>query len=151
MRSGVWLAYVERCTTFEQRYGMSTETFLERFEAGALGDQPEWFDWHAAAQGKQLWSRKHTILEAPHMTAREYYGAVLSPYNSSTVVTSQQIEFDEQDVYVAYLKGSVNLVDSSTFFFAQYVQIDNGRGQITWKKASLPLASLGWRDSLLLG
>ena len=59
-------AYVERCITFEQRYGMSTETFLERFEAGTLGDQPEWFDWYAAAQGKQLWSRKHTILA--HLT-----------------------------------------------------------------------------------
>jgi hypothetical protein len=58
--------YVERCTTFEQRYGMSTETFLERFEAGTLGDQPEWFDWYAAAQGKQIWSRKHTILA--HLT-----------------------------------------------------------------------------------
>jgi hypothetical protein len=59
-------AYVERCTTFEQRYGMSTETFLERFEAGTLGDQPEWFDWYAAAQGQQIWSRKHTILA--HLT-----------------------------------------------------------------------------------
>jgi hypothetical protein len=59
-------AYVERCITFEQRYGMSTETFLERFEAGTLGDQPEWFDWYAATQGKQIWSRKHTILA--HLT-----------------------------------------------------------------------------------
>jgi hypothetical protein len=58
--------YVKRCTTFEQRYGMSTETFLECFEAGALGDQPEWLDWYAAAQGKQIWSRKHTILA--HLT-----------------------------------------------------------------------------------
>ena len=59
-------ASMARCTTFEQRYGRSTETFLERFEAGALGDQREWFDWYAAAQGKQLWSRKHTILA--HLT-----------------------------------------------------------------------------------
>src|SRR5688572_11662861 len=26
----------------------------------------EWFDWYAAAQGKQIWSRKHTILA--HLT-----------------------------------------------------------------------------------
>ena len=51
------------------------------------------------------------------MTAREYYGSVLQLLTTSTVVTSQQIEFDEQDVYVAYLKGSVNLVDGSTLFF----------------------------------
>jgi uncharacterized protein DUF6516 len=69
------------------------------------------------------------------MTAREYYGSVLQLLTTSTVVTSQQIEFDEQDVYVAYLKGSVNLVDGSTLFFAQYVQIEGtDRGQITRKK-----------------
>jgi len=56
------------------------------------------------------------------MTARDYYGSVLQLLTTSTVVTSQQIEFDEQDVYVAYLKGAVNLVDGSTLFFAQYMQ-----------------------------
>jgi hypothetical protein len=55
-------AYQMRCSSFEQRHGMSTEEFLERFEAGALGDQQEWFDWYAAAQGKQIWSRKRDIL-----------------------------------------------------------------------------------------
>ena len=55
------------------------------------------------------------------MTAREYYGSILQLLTTSTVVTSQQIEFDEQDIYIAYLKGSVNLVDGSTLFFAQYV------------------------------
>ena len=54
--------YVVRCATFEQRYGMSTETFLEQFEAGTLGDQAEWSDWYAAAQGKEIWSRKHANL-----------------------------------------------------------------------------------------
>jgi len=54
--------YVARCAMFAQRYGMSTETFLEQFEAGPLGDQAEWFDWYAAAQGKEIWSRKHAIL-----------------------------------------------------------------------------------------
>jgi hypothetical protein len=69
------------------------------------------------------------------MTAREYYGTVLQLLTTSTVVTSQQIEFDEQDVYVAYLKGSVTLVDGSTLFFAQYVQIEGtGREQIIRKK-----------------
>ena len=51
------------------------------------------------------------------------------------MVTSQQIEFDEQDVYVAYLKGSVHLVDGSTLFFAQYVQLEGtDRDQILRKK-----------------
>jgi hypothetical protein len=40
------------------------------------------------------------------MTAREYYGSVLQLLTTSTVVTSQQIEFDEQDVYVVVTKFS---------------------------------------------
>ena len=69
------------------------------------------------------------------MTARDYYGSVLQLLTTSAVVTSQQSEFDEQDVYVAYLKGSVNLVDGSMLFFAQYVQIEGaGSGRITRKK-----------------
>jgi hypothetical protein len=69
------------------------------------------------------------------MTARDYYSAVLQLLTTSTVVTSQQIELDEQDVYVAYLKGAVNLVDGSTLFFAQYVQIEGvSSGRITRKK-----------------
>jgi len=55
-------AYQASCTTFEQRYGMSTQEFLEKFESGALGDQQEWFDWYAAAEGKKIWSRKRDIL-----------------------------------------------------------------------------------------
>jgi len=41
---------------------MRTEEFLEQFEAGTLGDQQEWFDWYAAAQGKKIWGRKYDIL-----------------------------------------------------------------------------------------
>ena len=60
------------------------------------------------------------------MTAREYYRSVLQLLATSTVVTNQRIEFDEQDVDVAYLKGAVDLVDGSTLFFAQYVQLEGG-------------------------
>jgi hypothetical protein len=55
-------AYQANCATFEQRHGMRTEAFLEQFEAGTLGDQQEWFDWYAAAQGKNIWGRKYDIL-----------------------------------------------------------------------------------------
>ena len=55
-------AYQAHCATFEQRYGMGTEEFLEQFDAGVLGDQQEWFDWYAAAQGKKIWGRKYDIL-----------------------------------------------------------------------------------------
>ncbi len=78
------------------------------------------------------------------MTARDYYGSVLQLLTTSTVVTSQQIEFDEQDVYVAYLKGAVNLVDGSTLFFAQYVQIEGASSdRITRKKYRYHWQTLG--------
>ena len=55
-------AYQASCTTFEQQHGMSTQEFLEKFESGTLGDQQEWCDWYAAAEGKKIWSRKRDIL-----------------------------------------------------------------------------------------
>lgn len=55
-------AYQASCATFEQCHGMGTEEFLEQFEAGILGDQQEWFDWYAAAQGRKIWGRKYDIL-----------------------------------------------------------------------------------------
>ena len=55
-------AYQESCTAFEQQYGMSTQEFFDKFESGALGDQQEWFDWYAAAEGRKIWNRKYDIL-----------------------------------------------------------------------------------------
>jgi hypothetical protein len=69
------------------------------------------------------------------MTAREYYRSVLHLLTTSRVAVSQRIEFDEQDVHIAYLKGVISLLDGSTLFFAQYVQIERiGSGQINRKK-----------------
>lgn len=69
------------------------------------------------------------------MTVRDYYRSVLQLLTTSTVVTGQRVEFDEQDVSVAYLKGSVSLLDGSTLFFAQYVQIEGtSSDQINRKK-----------------
>ena len=30
---------------FEERYGMDSQTFYERFEAGELGDDMDFFEW----------------------------------------------------------------------------------------------------------
>lgn len=65
------------------------------------------------------------------MTSREYYRSVLQLLTASRVVMGQRVEFDEQDVYVAYLKGAIDLIDGSTLYFAQYVRIEEmGRGPI---------------------
>jgi hypothetical protein len=69
------------------------------------------------------------------MTSRDYCRSVLRLLTNSAVVTGHRIEFDEQDMYVAYLKGSIDLVDNSTLFFAQYVRIEQaGDGQVTREK-----------------
>lgn len=41
--------YRARLAELEQRHGMSTAMFVQRFEAGELGDAAEWFDWEAFA------------------------------------------------------------------------------------------------------
>ena len=37
--------YARDLHDFEQRYGMDTPTFHERFEAGELGDSADFFEW----------------------------------------------------------------------------------------------------------
>jgi hypothetical protein len=69
------------------------------------------------------------------MTSRDYYRSLLQLVTTTTVVTSHWIECDEQDTYVAYLKGSLNLIDGSKLFFAQYVRIEGpGRDRISREK-----------------
>ena len=72
--------YVERCTTFEQRYGMSTETFLERFEAGTLETSQSGLI-SAAAQGKQIWSRNTPSWRTSHDRTRVLWLGPAAPHN----------------------------------------------------------------------
>src|SRR5882672_2714847 len=71
-------AYQASCTVFEDRYGMSSQEFLEKFESGTR---------HSGSS---------------RMTVRDYYRSVLQLLTTSAVVTGQRIEFDEQDVSIAY-------------------------------------------------
>jgi len=48
--------YRGRLAQFEQRYGMGSQEFAARFDAGELGDEADWFEWQyvlEAAQGTQ--------------------------------------------------------------------------------------------------
>ncbi len=71
---------------------------------------------------------------ASQMTSRDYHRAVLQLLASSMVVTGHHIAFDEQDIHVAYLTGSVDLIDGSTLFFAEYVRIQGTADQIRPEK-----------------
>ena len=37
--------YKERLTALERRYGMTSEDFAAKFNAGELGDDADWFEW----------------------------------------------------------------------------------------------------------
>jgi len=50
--------YAEICKKFEQKYNMTSEKFMEDFEAGLLGDEEDYFDWHAAIRGLNLWRKR---------------------------------------------------------------------------------------------
>jgi hypothetical protein len=50
--------YKERLTAFERRYGMTSEDFAARFNAGELGDDADWFEWQY-------------LLDAYHETLRQ--------------------------------------------------------------------------------
>ena len=69
------------------------------------------------------------------MTSRDYYRSLLQLVMTSTVITGHWLQFDEQDAYAAYVKGSLDLIDGSKLFFAQYVRIEGpGRDQVSREK-----------------
>ena len=54
--------YAGICKSFEKKHKMTSEKFLERFDAGKLGDEQEFFDWYAAVRGLNLWKERYEIL-----------------------------------------------------------------------------------------
>jgi hypothetical protein len=50
--------YKERLAAFERRYGMASEDFVAKFNAGELGDDADWFEWQY-------------LLDAHHETLRQ--------------------------------------------------------------------------------
>jgi hypothetical protein len=40
---------------------MTSEKFLEQFDAGKLGDEQDFFDWYAAARGLKLRNEQDEI------------------------------------------------------------------------------------------
>lgn len=54
--------FANECRAFEERFRMSTEAFVEKFETGELGDDEVWFHWFASARGREVWSVKTKVL-----------------------------------------------------------------------------------------
>lgn len=54
--------FAEQCQRFEESYEMDSDTFLQKFEQGELGDEADYFDWYAAKRGFDLWGKRYRIL-----------------------------------------------------------------------------------------
>ena len=50
------------CKAFEKKHKLTSAKFIEKFDAGALGDEQEFFDWYVAARGLSLWRERYEIL-----------------------------------------------------------------------------------------
>lgn len=54
--------YLGICENFENKYGMDSDHFMEKFDSGELGDDDDFFDWYAAKRGLDIWNKKLKIL-----------------------------------------------------------------------------------------
>jgi hypothetical protein len=54
--------FLKDCQLFEAKYHFSSDEFLKRFENGELGDDADFFSWHAVERGYDLWSRRFQLL-----------------------------------------------------------------------------------------
>ena len=55
--------YFQRLQNFEKKYNMKSKTFFKDFEAGELGDSPEWYDWLFVYEAYNKTIKKKQILE----------------------------------------------------------------------------------------
>lgn len=53
----------ERYRPLERQYGWSTDEFLEKFNAGTIGDDQEFFRWYALAEAVKDWRATREGLE----------------------------------------------------------------------------------------
>ncbi len=49
--------YKNALKQFEQKYHLSTKTFLKKFESGQIGDEADYFDWFAYARFLENWQK----------------------------------------------------------------------------------------------
>ena len=54
--------YMNICEKFEIEYGMDSNIFMEKFDAGQLDDRDDFFDWYAAKRSLDIWMKRLEIL-----------------------------------------------------------------------------------------
>lgn len=55
--------YKKDLDTFERKYKMSSEEFIQKFESGELGDDAEWFDFLFAYRAYEQVRKKLKLIE----------------------------------------------------------------------------------------
>lgn len=56
--------YKRAIKVFEQRYRLSTQSFLKKFEAGHIGDEADFFDWYAFAKLLSQWQKTKSAIRS---------------------------------------------------------------------------------------
>lgn len=56
--------YKKSIKDFEQKYHLSTRTFLKKFEAGQMGDDADYFDWYAFAKLLAQWQKTQSAIRS---------------------------------------------------------------------------------------
>ena len=54
--------YKKTLKDFEQKYRLSTNVFLKKFEAGQMGDEADYFDWYAFAKLLSQWQKTQSAI-----------------------------------------------------------------------------------------
>ncbi len=68
------------------------------------------------------------------MNSREYYSQIEAIIKECPIITRFSIDFDEIDIHIGYLKGKTELIDGSTLYFIEYVEIqDNDANRLKYK------------------
>ncbi len=55
--------YEEKLDHFEEKHDMDTDEFIEKFEAGDLGDDEKWFEWKFAYKAHERLTERKKRLE----------------------------------------------------------------------------------------
>jgi len=56
--------YKKALQELEEKYQLSTRTFLKRFETGQMGDEADYFDWYAFAKLLARWRKTQSAIRS---------------------------------------------------------------------------------------
>jgi len=56
--------YKKALQELEEKYQLSTRTFLKRFETGQMGDEADYFDWYAFAKLLTRWRKTQSAIRS---------------------------------------------------------------------------------------